>query len=68
MTGIITWLEGKKTYIVMILAFIFNLGLEAGWWMLDNAVWSLINIILGFLGIGALRSGLKTEAKKIKDI
>lgn len=65
MQGIIAWLQGKKTYIIMVLAFVFNLGVTAGWWTLDNQVWELINIILGFLGLGAIRAGMKTEAGKI---
>lgn len=65
MSNLIMWLQGKKTYIVMILGFVFNLGVTAGWWTLDNQVWELVNIILGFLGIGAIRDGIKTEAKKI---
>lgn len=65
MQGIIAWLQGKKTYIIMVLAFVFNLGVTAGWWTVDNQVWDLINIILGFLGLGAIRAGIKTEAGKI---
>lgn len=65
MNGLLAWLEGKKTYILMVLAFVFNIGVTAGWWAVDNQVWDLINLILGFLGIGAIRSGLKSEAKKI---
>ena len=65
MNGLLAWLEGKKTYILMVLAFVFNIGVTAGWWTVDNQVWDLINIILGFLGIGAIRSGLKSEANKL---
>jgi len=65
MTGIFDFLQGYKTYIVMILAFVFNLGATAGWWLPDNQVWELINIILGFLGLGAIRAGMKTEANKL---
>ena len=67
MSGIIEWLQGKKTYIIMVLAFIFNLGVVSGWWTPDSQVWELINIILGFLGLGALRSGQKTESTKVID-
>lgn len=65
MTGLLAWLEGKKTYILMVLAFVFNIGVTAGWWTVENQVWDLINLILGFLGIGAIRSGLKSESKKL---
>ena len=67
MSGLMEWLQGKKTFIVMILAFIFNIGIAAGLWTPDSQVWELINIILGFLGLGALRSGQKTESTKVID-
>lgn len=65
MQAIIEKLQGYKTYIIMVLAFVFNIGITAGWWTLDNQVWDLINVILGFLGLGAIRSGLKAEAAKL---
>lgn len=65
MSGLITWLQGKKSYIVMILGFVFNFGVLIGWWTLDSQAWALINTILGFLGIGSIRAGMKTETKKI---
>ena len=65
MTALLEKLQGYKTYIIMVTAFVFNIGITAGWWTLDNQVWELVNIILGFLGVGAIRSGLKSEAKKL---
>ena len=59
MEGIQAWLQGKKTYILLILAFVFNVGIAAGLWQLDSQVWELINMVLGFLGIGAFRSAVK---------
>ena len=59
MGGVLEWLRGKKTYIIVITAFIFNIGVMAGVWALDSQLWEIINYILGFLGIGAVRAGIK---------
>jgi len=59
MGGILEWLQGKKAYIIVITAFIFNIGVMAGLWSPDSQLWEIINYILGFLGIGALRSAAK---------
>lgn len=65
MQGILAWLQGKKTYIIIIVGAVFNIGVAAGWWTPDSPLWELINTILVFLGIGAVRSGMKTESNKI---
>ena len=57
--GIIEWLQGKKSYIVLVVAFAFNIGVTAGWWLPDSQMWELINTILVFLGVGAFRSAIK---------
>lgn len=57
--GFIEWLQGKKTYILLIVAFIFNMGSALGLWEPDSQVWELINTLLVFLGIGAFRSAVK---------
>ena len=64
MTGIIEWLQGKKAYIIMILGFVFNVGVLAGFWPVDSQMWALINSILGFLGLGTLRSAAKKLEQK----
>lgn len=52
MTGFIEWLQGKKTYIVLVVGFVFNLGMLQGWWAADNAIWASINtLLLTLLGI-----------------
>ena len=61
--GIIQWLQGKKAYIVVITAFIFNIGILAGLWTPESQLWEIINYVLGFLGIGALRSATKKAEK-----
>lgn len=52
--GIIEWLQGKKTYILIIVGAIFNIGVAAGLWTPESGWWEIINSILIFLGIGAL--------------
>ena len=61
--NIIEWLQGKKTYIVLVVAFVFNVGVAAGWWGLESELWAVINAILGFLGLGALKSAVKKTGK-----
>lgn len=56
--GWLTWLQGKKTYIVVILAAVFNIGIVFGFWTIDSQVWLFINSILGFFGLGTLRAGI----------
>ena len=51
------WLKGKKTYIVMIIAVLLN-GL-ASQGLIDASAIESVNIILGFLGLGAVRNGIK---------
>jgi len=50
-------LKGYKAYIVMILGVIFN-GLVASGYV-DEALRPTINSILAFIGLGALRAGIK---------
>ena len=58
------WLQGKKVYILLIVAAVFNIGVAAGLWQADSQLWELVNIIFGFLGIGAFRSALKKAEVK----
>jgi uncharacterized membrane protein len=58
----LNWLQGKKTYIIVILAAVFNIGVVFGFWTVDSTVWSFINSILGFLGLGTLRAGVTKSA------
>ena len=59
MEGIQEWLQGKKVYILLVSAVIFNIGVAAGLWQPDSQVWELINMVFVFLGIGAFRSAVK---------
>ena len=65
MEALLLKLQGWKTYIVIVVGAVFNIGVAAGWWTVDSQLWELINYILGFLGIGAVRSGIKSEGKKL---
>jgi hypothetical protein len=64
MSGIITWLQGKKTYVILILGFVFNFGVAIGWWTIDSQLWEIINYILGFLGLGTIGAKINRTAKK----
>jgi len=58
-TGIIAFLDGKKTYIVAILFGVFNVGVALGWWTADSTVIQAINVVLGSFGFGFMRAGIK---------
>jgi len=60
----IEWLQGYKTYIVFVLGVIFNLGVLVGWWAVDSEIWTLINSILAFLGLGTIGAKINRVAKK----
>lgn len=49
-------LEGKKTYIVVIVAIVFNTLVQLGY--LDANYVQYVNIVLAALGLGALRAGV----------
>lgn len=56
MKKIINELQGRKTYIVVIVAIIFNTLVQYGY--VDGSSAQYINVILGALGLGALRAGV----------
>ena len=64
MNGIIEWLQGKKTYIILIVGFVFNIGIAVGWWTPESELWNLINVILTFLGLGTIGAKINRSAKK----
>jgi hypothetical protein len=49
MSTVIEWLQGKKSYIVLVLAFVFNFGQLMGWWGADNQVWAAIDTLFATL-------------------
>ena len=52
-------LKGYKTYIVIVVAVIFN-GLVAMGHVPVESI-GLVNTILGFLGLGAIRAGIASK-------
>ena len=50
------FLKGWKTYIIVVLAVIFN-GLVAMGYVPAESL-GLVNTVLGFLGLGAIRAGI----------
>ena len=58
MAKILAFLNGKKTYIVAVLFGVFNVGLAMGWWAADNQMITLVDSVLGTLGLSFLRAGV----------
>jgi hypothetical protein len=54
MAGLLAWLDGKKTYIIMIITFILA-GLNA----VGIVVPEFILMILAALGLGTVRAAIK---------
>ena len=52
----INFLKGKKTYLIVFVGVIFN-GLYAMGYVPESIV-PAVNVVLGFLGLGALRAGV----------
>ena len=51
-----TLLEGKKTYVVIVVAIVFNTLVQLGY--VDPSYVEYVNIVLAALGLGALRAGV----------
>jgi len=54
-----TLLEGKKTYIVIVVAIVFNTLVQLGY--IDYSYVEYVNIVLAALGLGALRAGVSKQ-------
>lgn len=52
----LTALAGKRTYIVAVVMAVLNLAVAFGWISPDHL--SQINVVLGALGLGALRAAI----------
>ena len=61
MGAILKFLEGKKTYIVMVLMFVNAGGIAVGWWTLEQA--AIVDAFLLPLGLGFLRAGVNKSPK-----
>jgi len=58
MQNIINFLSGKKSYILLIIAFVFNFGVLNGWWATDNATWQSVDTLLAALLGGSFRAAI----------
>jgi len=56
MKRLLAELQGKKTYIVIVVAIVFNTLVQLGY--VDYSYVEYVNIVLAALGLGALRSGI----------
>ena len=50
------FLQGKKTYIIVIVAIVFNTLVQYG--VIDPSYTQYVNIVLSALGLGTLRAGV----------
>ena len=59
---IVNWLKGKKTYIVVIVGVLVNgmIAME----IIPRESFVTVNAILGFLGLGTIRAGIKSAEKR----
>lgn len=53
------FLKGKKTFLVAALGIVINGCVAMGY--IDGGTVDIINKVLVFLGLGAIRDGIKTE-------
>lgn len=53
-TNIVSWLAGKKTYLVALLAVVYALGVKYWHWPNDPEIWGG----LGFTGLATLRAAI----------
>jgi len=56
MKKITNFLQGKKTYIIVIVAIVFNTLVQYG--VIDPSYTQYVNIVLSALGLGTLRAGI----------
>lgn len=56
MNKITNFLQGKKTYIIVVVAIVFNTLVQYG--IVDPSYTEFVNIVLGALGLGTLRAGI----------
>jgi DNA-binding transcriptional regulator of glucitol operon len=56
MKAVLDFLNGKKTYIVVILMFVASGGMAVGWW--DMKAVQMADMFLIPLGLGFLRAGV----------
>ena len=59
MNKLLGFLQGKKTYIIIIVAIVFNTLVQLGY--VDASYVEYVNIVLAALGLGALRAGVSKQ-------
>jgi hypothetical protein len=59
MNKLLAFLQGKKTYIIIIVAIVFNTLVQLGY--VDASYVEYVNIVLAALGLGALRAGVSKQ-------
>ncbi|MFA5806396.1 MAG: hypothetical protein WC879_17330 [Melioribacteraceae bacterium] len=58
MKKLIDFLSGKKSYLLLFIAVIFNLGVLQGWWATENATWQSIDSFLAALLGSSFRAAI----------
>jgi len=58
--GLARFLEGRKTYLIAIVAGVYLFGGDQGWWVVNE---SLLGI-LGFGGLATLRRGISSHSTR----
>ena len=56
MSKVQQFLQGKKTYIIVFVAIVFNTLVQYG--VVDPSYTQYVNIVLSALGLGTLRAGV----------
>jgi len=59
MNKVLGYLQGKKTYIIIFVAIVFNTLVQLGY--VDPSYVEYVNIVLAALGLGALRAGVSKQ-------
>jgi hypothetical protein len=59
MNKLLAYLQGKKTYIIIVVAIVFNTLVQLGY--VDASYVEYVNIVLAALGLGALRAGVSKQ-------
>lgn len=58
MQKVIDYLSGKKTYILLFVALVFNFGVLQNWWATDNAAWQSVDTLLTALLGASFRAAI----------
>jgi len=66
MQSVIDFLSGKKSYILLAIGLVFNLGVISGWWTVDNSTWASIDAFLLALLGGSFRAAITKSNPEAK--